>query len=251
MDPKDTAVAFRAIHRMSYLQLTAENEAVPDLKQLAERQVQPQIFEFTVDEDRLRETITPPPFPEPLRFDPAWHTNPPMLDLFFGESHGFQTLNPLEPLTPTDDPAYDTDSDLEMHSHTLFPEVFQNKKRAVRATPVAYICQICHTSLTTISHHSRHMRSHYGVKPYTCKLDTCNRRFSRKDNMLQHYASHFRERKSKGGRKYKIEKEDSGAWEYEGGLESAGKKVAVEFWSKVANEAPIVNGQCFGRQSAK
>ncbi|KAI9340760.1 hypothetical protein DFJ73DRAFT_627873, partial [Zopfochytrium polystomum] len=39
-------------------------------------------------------------------------------------------------------------------------------------------------------HLARHARIHAGIKPYPCPIVGCTSRFSRQDNMLQHFRSH-------------------------------------------------------------
>ncbi|KAI9016041.1 hypothetical protein DFJ74DRAFT_254463 [Hyaloraphidium curvatum] len=50
----------------------------------------------------------------------------------------------------------------------------------------------CTKTFTTSGHLARHKRLHGGEKPYKCPLDVCNSRFSRHDNMNQHYRAHAR-----------------------------------------------------------
>ncbi|KAJ3076569.1 transcriptional repressor [Podochytrium sp. JEL0797] len=271
------SVTFRAKHRFTtnHLELIVADEHVPDTvapPKTFEHQPQLQILEpiwqphpaifglLFGDESAIAgvEAFAPAPFQLPLSFLAAIENN-----------H-----------EPINEPTNETDSDNEPHSNAVSPNIIQIRTRQTKkphqsTTPKkssssiprhctkpkkatsstarnpdqgGYLCEICGTTLASASHHSRHMRSHYGVLPYVCKLDTCNRRFNRKDNMLQHYASHFKQRKNACGRKYKIEDEHEGAWEYEGGLESVGKNVAKDFWSQVTTVAPIVNDGFVGRR---
>ncbi|KAI8820221.1 uncharacterized protein EV422DRAFT_597228 [Fimicolochytrium jonesii] len=54
-----------------------------------------------------------------------------------------------------------------------------------------HICRECKKGFTTSGHVARHMRIHTGVKPYPCLLPDCQARFSRQDNMMQHYRTHL------------------------------------------------------------
>ncbi|KAI9328056.1 hypothetical protein BDR26DRAFT_940126 [Obelidium mucronatum] len=87
------------------------------------------------------------------------------------------------------------------------------------------------------------MRTHYGIKPYVCYKEDCARRFARRDNMVQHYRSHFKVRKSKCGRKYKKEVEGEGVgdggWECLGGLENTSRHTVVGFWKAVEDSLQI------------
>ncbi|KAJ3165300.1 transcriptional repressor [Irineochytrium annulatum] len=49
----------------------------------------------------------------------------------------------------------------------------------------------CDKTFTTSGHLARHMRIHSGLKPYKCPLRECPSRFSRQDNMMQHYRTHI------------------------------------------------------------
>lgn len=56
----------------------------------------------------------------------------------------------------------------------------------------SYVCpyQGCGMELPTLSRIKRHYIVHTKLKPFKCINKDCNKRFSRKDNMLQHYKIH-------------------------------------------------------------
>ncbi|ORX65483.1 hypothetical protein DL89DRAFT_215649, partial [Linderina pennispora] len=49
----------------------------------------------------------------------------------------------------------------------------------------------CGKAFTTSGHLSRHHRIHTGEKNFVCLHPSCNSRFSRQDNMMQHYRTHL------------------------------------------------------------
>ena len=55
-----------------------------------------------------------------------------------------------------------------------------------------YICKICSRGFTTSGHLARHNRIHTGEKRHQCQFPGCNQRFSRHDNYIQHYRTHFK-----------------------------------------------------------
>ncbi|KAI7901511.1 uncharacterized protein BX663DRAFT_399933, partial [Cokeromyces recurvatus] len=49
----------------------------------------------------------------------------------------------------------------------------------------------CQKSFTTSGHLARHYRIHTGEKNYNCLHPGCSSKFSRQDNMMQHYRTHI------------------------------------------------------------
>ncbi|KAI9328068.1 hypothetical protein BDR26DRAFT_874532 [Obelidium mucronatum] len=89
------------------------------------------------------------------------------------------------------------ESDQETESDPEFQKRFYNKETAAAKkkpkrvrTSMSHQCQICSMIVCTKSHLQRHMRIHYGFKPYACLYPGCKKRFARRDNMSQHFASH-------------------------------------------------------------
>ncbi|KAJ3123551.1 transcriptional repressor [Physocladia obscura] len=110
---------------------------------------------------------------------------------------------------------------------------WRSAERRSNPDVVRYQCplQDCREMLGTSSHLTRHMRKHTGLRPYLCRFGPCERRFSRKDNMEQHYESHFKIRRKKGGRNYKVEdltNVESGPALFTGS--KVERKKAVDFW---------------------
>ncbi|KAI9096225.1 hypothetical protein DFS34DRAFT_159731 [Phlyctochytrium arcticum] len=69
------------------------------------------------------------------------------------------------------------------------------------------VCTVCKKAFTTSGHLARHSRIHTGIKPFGCLLDGCPSRFSRQDNMMQHYRCHLVQKKgtTAGGSGYVLE----------------------------------------------
>ena len=55
-----------------------------------------------------------------------------------------------------------------------------------------YRCTVCLKGFTTSGHLARHNRIHTGEKNHACPYNNCKQRFSRQDNCLQHYRTHFK-----------------------------------------------------------
>ncbi|CAB4253121.1 some similarities with Saccharomyces cerevisiae YDR043C NRG1 Transcriptional repressor that recruits the Cyc8p-Tup1p complex to promoters [Maudiozyma barnettii] len=55
-----------------------------------------------------------------------------------------------------------------------------------------YRCSVCPKGFTTSGHLARHNRIHTGEKNHACPYNDCKQRFSRQDNCLQHYRTHFK-----------------------------------------------------------
>ncbi|CCD22720.1 transcriptional regulator NRG1 NDAI_0A05650 [Naumovozyma dairenensis CBS 421] len=59
-----------------------------------------------------------------------------------------------------------------------------------------YLCKVCSKGFTTSGHLARHNRIHTGEKSHACHFAGCTQKFSRHDNCLQHYRTHFKVRKT-------------------------------------------------------
>lgn len=60
--------------------------------------------------------------------------------------------------------------------------------------PRKYVCRICSRSFTTSGHLARHKKIHTGERKNLCPWPTCNARFARRDNCMQHYKTHTKGR---------------------------------------------------------
>lgn len=53
-----------------------------------------------------------------------------------------------------------------------------------------YVCKTCARSFTTSGHLARHNRIHTGERKHLCPWPSCDARFARQDNCMQHYKTH-------------------------------------------------------------
>ena len=53
-----------------------------------------------------------------------------------------------------------------------------------------YQCTFCKRKFVRPGHLDRHIRAHTGEKPYACLHKGCDKRFTRSDNMMQHFKCH-------------------------------------------------------------
>lgn len=53
-----------------------------------------------------------------------------------------------------------------------------------------HTCKICTRSFTTSGHLARHNRIHTGERKHSCPWPSCDARFARQDNCMQHYKTH-------------------------------------------------------------
>ena len=64
----------------------------------------------------------------------------------------------------------------------------------------AHACRFCSKTFSCSGHLQRHELIHSGLKPYACPIPGCMSKFSRHDNMMQHYRTHLRKiQKTDGG----------------------------------------------------
>ncbi|KAJ3042164.1 transcriptional repressor [Rhizophlyctis rosea] len=91
-------------------------------------------------------------------------------------------------------------------THTVRPKLLRPRKPRKPRTKKLHYCDEsdCGKSFTTSGHLARHKRIHSGVKPYPCPLANCPSRFSRQDNMMQHYRTHV-VKIGEGGQTYFVE----------------------------------------------
>ncbi|KAF8556490.1 hypothetical protein OG21DRAFT_614942 [Imleria badia] len=72
-----------------------------------------------------------------------------------------------------------------MYSVQSAPATFQS------AIKKKHVCNICDRSFTTTGHLARHLRVHTGERNHKCPFPGCEARFSRQDNLRQHYRIHL------------------------------------------------------------
>lgn len=60
-------------------------------------------------------------------------------------------------------------------------------QKSLGSDEIRYVCSVCFLRVGRREHYNRHMLIHTGEKPHSCLDPTCNRIFSRSDNMNQHY----------------------------------------------------------------
>lgn len=53
-----------------------------------------------------------------------------------------------------------------------------------------HTCKVCQRSFTTSGHLARHNRIHTGERKHFCPWPSCDARFARQDNCMQHYKTH-------------------------------------------------------------
>lgn len=60
-----------------------------------------------------------------------------------------------------------------------------------------HVCKVCSRSFTTSGHLARHNRIHTGERKHLCPWPSCDARFARQDNCMQHYKTHTNGKKRK------------------------------------------------------
>lgn len=54
-----------------------------------------------------------------------------------------------------------------------------------------HACTVCGRCFTTLGHLARHNRTHTGERKHVCPFPSCEARFARQDNCMQHYKTHI------------------------------------------------------------
>ncbi|ODV82062.1 uncharacterized protein CANTADRAFT_88000 [Suhomyces tanzawaensis NRRL Y-17324] len=66
-----------------------------------------------------------------------------------------------------------------------------------------HVCKVCARSFTTSGHLARHNRVHTGERKHVCPWPTCDARFARQDNCMQHYKTHTKGRNKRSKLNFK------------------------------------------------
>ncbi|CAH2353790.1 transcriptional regulator Nrg1p [[Candida] railenensis] len=107
----------------------------------------------------MRQNITPPPLPRILSANSVFDTNRSSISSASSESSfsssNFETIRPISP---------------------------EPRKKN--------ICKTCSRVFTTSGHLARHNRIHTGERKHLCPWPSCETRFARQDNCMQHYKTH-------------------------------------------------------------
>ncbi|EDK40076.2 hypothetical protein PGUG_04174 [Meyerozyma guilliermondii ATCC 6260] len=158
-------------------------------------------------------STTPPsnstPFPEYYQFQPIRQeirpkfpiSNPPSFDAQYPRRESFSPA-PHSPLSSLGSSAT-TPEDLVVSSAAAAPPVTKRTTktqvvaRDVGVTSRKHICKWCHRSFTTSGHLARHNRIHTGERKHNCPWPSCDAKFARQDNCMQHYKSHTNNKKRK------------------------------------------------------
>lgn len=93
---------------------------------------------------------------------------PPAMQQIQRMQHLFATLH--LPQQQTDEPHY-----MDLHQDSM-------RRR--------HLCKVCRRSFTTSGHLARHNRIHTGERKHLCPWASCDARFARQDNCMQHYKTH-------------------------------------------------------------
>lgn len=108
-------------------------------------------------------------------------TPPPSTD-----SLGSPSGETIRPLSPCVSDIASSASSSPRSINELAPDsgsIAKNHKRK-------HVCRVCTRSFTTSGHLARHNRIHTGERKHVCPWPTCDARFARQDNCMQHYKTH-------------------------------------------------------------
>ncbi|EGW30188.1 uncharacterized protein SPAPADRAFT_63801 [Spathaspora passalidarum NRRL Y-27907] len=80
--------------------------------------------------------------------------------------------------------------DNKIRSHSTSDLVMTGNGILVKDSKRKHVCKVCSRSFTTSGHLARHNRIHTGERKHVCPWPTCDTRFARQDNCMQHYKTH-------------------------------------------------------------
>lgn len=155
--------------------------------------------------------INPPPYNPPPYNPPSYNPHsynpplynpqPPYLSIFTSPTYESQPqdlsgcLQPPPLFYPSffSHPSISPQSSIS--SFSTFP--LTNHKSSTSRSKNTYevrrklhLCKVCLRSFTTTGHLARHNRIHTGERKHRCPWPSCEARFSRQDNCMQHYKTH-------------------------------------------------------------
>lgn len=164
------------------LPVNYQSHSVISLPQFNSPQIPPQLGYVTYQRTSINSSVSPRTI---LDNGIEIPTPPPSTDSLSSPSG-----DKIRSMSPANSDINSSTSSSPRSINELTPRRSNESPSIAKSHKRKHVCKVCTRSFTTSGHLARHNRIHTGERKHVCPWPTCDARFARQDNCMQHYKTH-------------------------------------------------------------